>query len=132
MKRQGTTEVGIRGDEYNKFWTDAKRTPRQVSRRSSLVIDPPDGRIPPITLDAVKRLEAREAARRGRGEADTWEDRNLGERCLTALRERGVHERYRLRRLGIMRKQPQGGFVLIEAQAGHEPEETRSGTPALA
>jgi hypothetical protein len=30
----------------------------------------------------MKRIEAREAARRGRGEADGWEDRNLSERCL--------------------------------------------------
>jgi hypothetical protein len=75
-------ERGIRYQEYNAFWNDAG--PRQVTpwKRTSLVIDPPDGRIPALTPEAVKRLEAREAARRNRGEADTWEDRNLSERCL--------------------------------------------------
>jgi hypothetical protein len=81
-KRAPEHEKGIRYQEYNAFWNDAG--PRQVTpwRRSSLVIDPPDGRIPPLTLDAVRRLEAREAARRTRGEADSWVDRNLSERCL--------------------------------------------------
>src|SRR5207248_1770640 len=67
-------EKGIRGEEYNKFWVDSG--PRKIRpwKRTSLVIDPPDGRMPPLTPEAVKRVEAREAARRGRGEADGWED----------------------------------------------------------
>ena len=75
-------EKGIRGEEYNRFWVDGG--PRQVTpwKRTSLVVDPPDGRIPPLTPEAIRRLEAREAARSGRGEADGWEDRNLSERCL--------------------------------------------------
>jgi hypothetical protein len=74
-------EKGIRGEEYNRFWVDS---PKIIVpwKRTSLVIDPPDGRIPPLTPEAIKRLEDREAARRGRGEADGWEDRNLSERCL--------------------------------------------------
>ena len=70
----------IRSD--NAFWVDGGQ--RQITpwKRTSLVIDPPDGRIPALTPEAIKRLETREAARRGRGEADGWEDRNLSERCL--------------------------------------------------
>jgi hypothetical protein len=77
-------EKGIRGQEYNKFWVDSG--PRKIKpwKRTSLVIDPPDGRMPPFTPEAIKRIEEREAARRNRGEADTWEDRNLNERCLQA------------------------------------------------
>src|SRR5687767_1637593 len=37
--------------------------------RASLVVDPPDGRIPLMKPEAIKRLVAREEARRGRGEA---------------------------------------------------------------
>jgi hypothetical protein len=82
QQRAPEHEKRIRYEEYNGFWNDAG--PRQVTpwKRTSLVIDPPDGRIPPLTADAMKRIEAREAARRGRGEADGWEDRNLSERCL--------------------------------------------------
>src|SRR5437867_3965069 len=58
-------EKGIRGQEYNRFWVDGG--PRRITpwKRTSLVVDPPDGRILPLTPEAVKRLEAREAARRG-------------------------------------------------------------------
>ena len=48
----------------------------------SLIIDPPDGRIV-LTPAAVERLVAREAEREGRGEADTWLDRNSWERCIS-------------------------------------------------
>lgn len=81
-QKQPEHEKGIRGEEYNRFWVDT--APKRIIpwRRTSLVVDPPDGRIPPYTPDAMKRIEAREAARRARGEADGWEDRNLSERCL--------------------------------------------------
>ena len=49
------------------------------------VIDPEDGKIPPMTPDAQKRIAARAAARKasGRGPADSWEDRSLYDRCIT-------------------------------------------------
>ena len=50
-----------------------------------LVVDPPDGRIPPLTPEAQQRNAARAAARKasGRGEADSWTDRSLYDRCIT-------------------------------------------------
>jgi len=50
-----------------------------------LVVDPKDGKIPPLTPEAQKRIAARAAARKtsGRGEADSWTDRSLYDRCLT-------------------------------------------------
>ena len=51
--------------------------------RAWLVTDPPDGRIPPLTAEARARAAARAAARKGRGEADSWEDRSLYDRCIT-------------------------------------------------
>ena len=50
--------------------------------REALIVDPPDGRIR-MTERAVERLIAREAARAGRGEADSWLDRNNWERCIS-------------------------------------------------
>ena len=87
-------EKGIRGVEYNKFWVDAGERKVKLWKRTSLVIDPPDGRIPPFTPEAIKRIEDREAARAQRGEADGWEDRNVNERCLqTAFMRTGAGER---------------------------------------
>jgi hypothetical protein len=53
------------------------------SRRSSLIIDPRNGRLPALTAEARARAAAEAAARRGRGPADSWEDRSLWDRCIT-------------------------------------------------
>ena len=56
------------------------------SRRTSLIIDPPNGRIPPLTPAAAERqAQARSAAAPARtgGRADSWLDRTLMERCIT-------------------------------------------------
>lgn len=82
------SEQGIFGQEYNKFWVIEDQRGATAWDRTSMVVDPPDGRIPPLTLAAVERLEQREAARAHRGEADTWEDRNLSERCISPGRIR--------------------------------------------
>ena len=56
--------------------------PRSVgNRRTSLVVDPPDGRIPPLTPAAQKRAPRRRDERRERP-AEGPEDRSVGERCI--------------------------------------------------
>jgi len=62
---------------YNHFWLAT----RWFDNRTSLIIDPPDGRLPPYTAEAQKRQEDT-AARRKEHPADGPEDRNLFERCL--------------------------------------------------
>ena len=64
---------------YNNFWYDrgAKST-----NRTSLVVDPPDGRVPALTAEGQRRAAARAEARRQHGPADSPEDRSLAERCL--------------------------------------------------
>ena len=53
------------------------------TRRTSLVVDPPDGRIPPLSHEGESRVAARRDARRVRGSADSYADRSLWERCIT-------------------------------------------------
>ncbi len=71
----------ISGAEYNAFW-NAPVSPRLASQRTSQIVDPPDGRLPPYTRAILERWDSREAARGHRGEADSWQDRNVMERCL--------------------------------------------------
>jgi len=52
-----------------------------TDRRTSLIIDPPDGRVPPLTPAARARIAARRA-RTQNGPADNPEDRPIQERCL--------------------------------------------------
>ena len=69
------TEAGGNVGAYNNFWMD--RGTRTVSnRRTSLIVDPPNGRIPPVTADGQARKDA-VAVRRGRP-AFGPEDRSIG------------------------------------------------------
>jgi len=64
---------------YNQFWFDSG-TNVISTRRTSLVVDPPDGRIPPLTPEGKKRAEAVAAARQR--PAAGPEDTDLATRCI--------------------------------------------------
>jgi hypothetical protein len=66
---------------YNNAWYD-RGTKVVGTKQTSLVTDPPDGRIPALTPEGQKKADARADARRQRGPADGPEDRSLAERCL--------------------------------------------------
>ncbi len=78
QSRRAMTPVRAATDGTGAGWLEAGR----AIERGALVVDPPDGRIP-RTPAGVKRLVERENARRGRGEADSWLDRNTWERCIS-------------------------------------------------
>jgi hypothetical protein len=80
-RRDGGADADV-ARAYNEFWWDrgSKVVP---SRRTSLVIDPPDGRVPPLTAEGQKRLAAAAELRKMRGPADHPEDRSLWEQCIT-------------------------------------------------
>ena len=65
---------------YNDFWFD-RGVNVVSSRRTSLIVDPPDGRIPTLTPAGQQRAAMRAAARAR--PAVTWEDRSVFERCVT-------------------------------------------------
>jgi hypothetical protein len=73
---------------YNEFWYD--RGNKVVgTKRTSLIIDPPDGRLPPRTPEGEKRdAQAAEEDRynqAGKPRADSYEQRDLTERCIQGL-----------------------------------------------
>jgi hypothetical protein len=79
-RRDGGPEVDV-GRSYNEFWRD-RGTKVVANRRTSLITDPPDGKIPALTAEAQKKqADARTYQRLH--PADGPEDRNLWERCLT-------------------------------------------------
>ena len=57
----------------------------QYAKRTSAIIDPPDGLLPAWTLAQVKYYETREALSLGRGDADSWVDRPTSERCIPVI-----------------------------------------------
>jgi hypothetical protein len=79
-RRDGTgTDTDV-ARAYNNFWYD-RGTRAVKTDRTSLIVDPPDGRIPALTAEAQQRVAAR-AERRRLHPADGPEDRGLSERCL--------------------------------------------------
>ncbi len=63
---------------HNEYW----RERGVLLERTSLLVDPPDGRLPPPTPEA-RRLRSRLAAAWRTGPADGPESRDLFERCVT-------------------------------------------------
>jgi hypothetical protein len=84
-RKRGTTADVERA--YNDFWWD--RGTKVTTTRTSLVVDPPDGRVPALTEEARQRAadEGKRPAFRGAGAsgrgADSWLDRSTFERCIT-------------------------------------------------
>ena len=77
----GTTE-DVHYD-FTQFGLDRSQTPLSRSLRTSLIFDPPDGRIPPMTAEGKKRAaEREEAAKRLGGRWDSAESNQLDDRCI--------------------------------------------------
>jgi hypothetical protein len=74
---------------YNQFWFErgSKVVP---TKRTSLIVDTPDGRLPPLTPDGqrrdqerFKRLGPDAVGSSGNGPFDSWEDISVVTRCIT-------------------------------------------------
>jgi len=64
------------------WWLDYGKKVVKTAR-TSLIVDPPDGKMPAMTEAGKERAAARRAAARTHGPADSYENRSLFERCLT-------------------------------------------------
>jgi hypothetical protein len=82
-RRDGGAAVDV-GRAVNDYWFERGTRVSTVNGRkpSSMVIDPPDGRIPAQTPDARAKATARQAENRAHP-ADGPESRSLQERCLS-------------------------------------------------
>ncbi|MGH9387018.1 MAG: hypothetical protein ACRD2N_22340 [Vicinamibacterales bacterium] len=87
IERLWQAGAGVVGG-YNSFWIDPGDRVLRIDgqARSSIIIDPPDGRVPPYTQEARARMAQAAAARKTQGsEFDHPELRPLGERCITSF-----------------------------------------------
>ena len=75
---RGASDLARRA--YNNFWVD-RGTHVSKTMRTSLVMDPPDGRVPPFTPEAQEKYDAFHADL-ARHPAGGPEDRFLSERCI--------------------------------------------------
>ena len=84
----GNVDRGVDGapGSYNNCWLELGTTV-VPTRRTSLIVDPPSGRLPTLTPNAQRRISSPELAtlqdiRQGRLPADSWEQLDLGDRCI--------------------------------------------------
>ena len=83
LSENGIGSSDTRTGTYDEFWFDFG-SDVSADRRTALVVDPPNGRIPDLTPVARERQAARRAYL-AEHPADSWEDRNLAERCLVGF-----------------------------------------------
>jgi hypothetical protein len=114
-RRDGSAEADV-GRAYNDFWWD-RGTHVVKTRRTSLVIDPKDGKVPPMNAAGRERQQERLAANRGH-EFDGPENRPLPERCL-ALQGAGPPTTPTAYNNNIQIVQDKN-FVSILIEMGHE------------
>lgn len=79
-RRDGGAQVDV-GRAVNDGWFDRGTTLARVDGLTSLIVDPPNGRVPALT-EAARSRAARDADSSRRGPADGPESRSLQERCL--------------------------------------------------
>ena len=74
---ESTPRPGVVGS-YNRFWFDLGF----ASNRTSQIIDPPNGRLPPMMPDARERLERRQLLRTYEYVPESWLDLQTDDRCI--------------------------------------------------
>ena len=110
---------------YNSFWFDRGKG----LKRTSLILDPPDGRVPAYTPATEQRIAAERAKRAKRGPADSYADLPPWTRCITRGWN-GIGSNYSSNTQ--LFQSP--GYVVILQELIHEPRiiplDGREGLPA--
>jgi hypothetical protein len=80
------TEPGTTADvhyDFSQFGLDRSQSTISRSLRTSLIVDPPDGKIPPLNAEGQKRGAERAAARKAAGgQYDSVQNMPIGSRCI--------------------------------------------------
>jgi hypothetical protein len=78
LENQSKTDI-----HYDDALWQAETYAKEQNPRTSIVFDPKNGRLPPLTAEAQRRDAERIAAARQHGPADSAQARTPGERCIT-------------------------------------------------
>ena len=85
-RESAQTEPGTVADvhyDFSQFGLDRSQSTFVRNLRTSLIVDPPDGKIPPVTAEGKRRLAQRaEEAKKLGGRWDSAESNQLDDRCL--------------------------------------------------
>ena len=68
--------------DFTQFGLDRSQSPLARNLRTSLVVDPPDGKLPPLSAVGKQRAAEREAASKRVGRWDSAQSNQLDDRCI--------------------------------------------------
>ncbi len=69
--------------DFTQFGLDRSQSTFARNLRTSLIVDPPNGKLPPVTAEGQKRAADRAAARRAQGgQYDAVQNMPIGSRCI--------------------------------------------------
>ena len=69
--------------DFSQFGLDRSQSTFATNLRTSLIVDPPDGKIPPVNAEGQKRAAERAAARKAAGgQYDAVQNMPIGSRCI--------------------------------------------------
>ena len=68
--------------DFTQFGLDKSQTGITGSLRTSLIVDPPNGKLPPLNAEGKRRAAERAKAREGIGRWDSAQSNQLDDRCL--------------------------------------------------
>ena len=87
-REEEQTEPGTIADvhyDFTQFGLDRSQSRHASNLRSSMIVDPPDGKLPPLTPDGQKRAVERAAQAKLVGRWDSAQSNDLDDRCLIFL-----------------------------------------------
>ncbi|MSO83430.1 MAG: hypothetical protein EXQ53_09070, partial [Acidobacteria bacterium] len=94
-RRDGGPEADV-SRSYNDLWMDSARMRLTADKRTSLIVDPPDGRLPPRVqrplTPADQKAQAEQAMSTRRfnaGFQESYRDMDVGNRCIIRRRNEG-------------------------------------------
>lgn len=81
-RQKAQPQDNIHYDDF--IWMNEGTLRSYTSSRTSIIIEPADGRMPPVNAEGQQRAQARAAARKAQGApSDRVQNRALSERCIT-------------------------------------------------
>ena len=85
VEETAQTEPGTIADvhyDFTQFGLDRNQSPSALNLRTSLIVDPADGRLPPLTADGQRRAAERAEQAKRVGRWDSAQSNELDDRCM--------------------------------------------------
>ena len=68
--------------DFTQFGLDRNQSPHAANLRTSLIVDPPDGKLPPLSTEGQKRAAERAEQAKRVGRWDSAQSNDLDDRCI--------------------------------------------------